>query len=460
MVSKQNSKHFLHRAAFGPLLSENHLDLNILSWIKGSEENKPLHVVEKPQISPELIKVSKENPKQVIVKSRDELIKLNVSWINQLGEPSATLREKMTLFWHDHFACRVRSAWLAQQQNNTLRQHALGNFRDLLFAVSKDPGMLQFLNNQQNKKDSPNENFAREVLELFTLGRGHYTEEDIKNSARAFTGWAFNPLSGVFVFREKTHDYGIKTFKGKTGRFSGEDILNIILEDKHTARFITEKIWRYFVSDEVMDNDVITTLADNFFQSGYQLDGLLGDLFSSSWFYDPRYVGGRIKSPVELLVGITSQTGGEFHDTQAPVFIQRALSQVLLFPPNVGGWPSGTGWIDSSSLMFRMSLPSVLLKNGETDMEAKDDGDVNNEPNAAGSKRLGLTVDWKRLASFFTRHNTEETLEEIEDYLLAKSTTTTNRNIIRAQTGKSLNDPEFIQKAFIGYMSLPEYQLC
>jgi len=459
MVLKKNDKHFLQRAAFGPLISANPVDLNISNWMKESAENRPIRVVEKPQITPEMLKASKENAKQIIVKSRDQLIKLNVSWINQIGEPAAALREKMTLFWHDHFACRVRSAWLAQQQNNTLRLHAMGSFRDLLFAISKNPGMLQFLNNQQNKKDSPNENFARELLELFTLGRGNYTEDDIKNSARALTGWAFNPLSGEYIFREKVHDYGIKTFKGKTGRFSGEDILQMVLEDKQTARFITEKIWDFFVSNEIRDADIITTLAETFFQSGYQLESLLGEIFTSTWFYDPRYVGNRIKSPVELLVGITSQTGGEFQNPQAPVFIQRALSQVLLLPPNVGGWPSGTGWIDSSSLMFRMSLPSVLLKKMETDIEPKDDGDANNETNVAGAGRLGLTVNWKRLANIFTRSTAEESLDVIEHFLLAKPATTANKNIIRGQTGKSQNDPEFIQRAFIGYMSLPEYQL-
>lgn len=219
MVLKQNTKHFLHRAAFGPSLSENPDEANISIWMRNSGENKPIRVVEKPQISPGMKKGSKENIKQAFIQSRDQLIQLNSSWITQLTDPATALREKMTLFWHDHFACRVRSAYLAQLQNNTLRKLALGNFSDLLFAISKDPGMLQFLNNQQNKKDSPNENFAREILELFTLGRGYYTEDDIKNSARAFTGWSFNPSSGEFVFRDRAHDTGIKSFKEKAEGF-------------------------------------------------------------------------------------------------------------------------------------------------------------------------------------------------------------------------------------------------
>lgn len=459
MVLKENTKHFLYRAAFGPSLSDKAVEINISSWMKNSGENRPIRVVEKPQITPERLKGSNENKKQALIQSRDQLIHLNSFWITQLADPTVALREKVTLFWHNHFACRVRSAFLAQQQNNTLRKHALGNFRELLFAVSKDPGMLQFLNNQQNKKDSPNENFAREVLELFTLGRGNYTEEDIKNSARAFTGWSFNPLTGEYFFKDRVHDDGIKSFKGKTGRFNGEDILNFILEDKHTARFITKKIWRHFVSSEQQDEDIINLLADKFFQSGYQLDTLLGEIFSSSWFYDPRFTGNRIKSPVELIAGIVAQTGGEFQNPRAALFIQRALSQVLLLPPNVGGWPWGTAWIDSSSLIFRMSLPTVLLQNTETDFEVKDDGDANNATNLANTKKLAFTVDWNKLANLFLTHTSKESLEAIEYFLLARPATTANKKTIQRLTDKTMTDTEFIRKAFIGFMSLPEYQL-
>jgi len=459
MVLKQNTKHLLSRAAFGPRLADEESETNFSAWFKTSTENKPIQVVAKPQITPEMLRTSRGREKQQFTKSRDQLILLNSSWINQLPDPSVTMREKVTLFWHDHFACRIRSAYLAQQQNNTLRKHAVDNFRDLLYAVSKDPGMLQFLNNQQNKKESPNENFAREVLELFTLGRGHYSEMDIKESARAFTGWAFNPLSGEFSFRDRVHDNGVKIFRGKNGRFSGEDILDIILEDRQTARFITEKIWHYFVSAEIRDEEIIALLADKFYDSGYQLPGLLSDIFSSTWFCDPRFVGNRIKSPVELMIGIVNQTGGEFQNYQTTLFIQRALSQVLLLPPNVSGWPGGTAWIDSSSLMLRMSLPSLLLKNKEADVDVKDDGDANNVTNVAKTNKLAFTVDWDKLTERFMKHSSERNLEAIEYFLLARPATAANRNTIGIQAGKSLNDKEFIQKAFIGFMSLPEYQL-
>jgi uncharacterized protein (DUF1800 family) len=366
----------------------------------------------------------------------------------------------MTLFWHDHFACRILAPYLAQQHNNTLRKHALGKFDDLLMAVSKDPAMLQFLNNQQNKKDSPNENFAREVLELFTLGRGHYTEEDIRNAARAFTGWAFNPATGTFVFRARQHDAGPKTFRGKTGNFSGEQILSMVLEDKQTARFITRKIWTYLVSHETTDEKILTSLSESFYKSDYNIEKLLSSIFSSDWFYEERFTGNRIKSPVDFLAGMLTHTGGEFENPESLVFIQRALGQILFQPPNVGGWPTGKEWIDSSSLTFRLSLPSIMLKNAPTDFEAKDDGDANNAANTAKANKLVFRVDWAPLVSRFMKGTAEESLALIEDYLLAKPTSNANRKLVRESVENSENDNVFIQKAFIGFMSLPEYQLC
>jgi uncharacterized protein (DUF1800 family) len=252
MVTSEQSKHFYNRAAFGaPLTSIKKSFQSPSVAIKDGIANKPIQVIEQPDRDYEGMKPSESEIKEALKKNKEAQITLNTAWFKQLTDPQVVFREKMTFFWHDHFACRTRNAFLAQQQNNTLRTHALGKFGDLLVAVSKDPGMLQFLNNQQNRKDSPNENFAREVMELFTLGRGNYTEADIKNAARAFTGWAFNPLTGEFLFRTRQHDFGPKTFRGKSGNFSGEEIIQMILEDKQTASFITNKICSFFAGDEI-----------------------------------------------------------------------------------------------------------------------------------------------------------------------------------------------------------------
>ena len=225
-------------------------------------------------------------------------------------------------------------------------------------AISKDPAMLQFLNNQQNRKNHPNENFAREVMELFTLGRGNYSEQDVKEAARAFTGWGFN-FHGEYQFRQRQHDFNSKNFRGISKDFTGEQILEAILEDKKTAQYITDKLYRYFVSDQNISGKTITAWADSFYRSGYNIEKLLETVFQSDEFNDPVNMGNRIKSPVELLIGLQLHTGGKFDNPQSLVFLQRALGQVLFYPPNVSGWPAGKAWIDSTSLTFRIGLPMV-----------------------------------------------------------------------------------------------------
>ncbi|HNT48941.1 MAG TPA: DUF1800 domain-containing protein [Cyclobacteriaceae bacterium] len=454
-----NNAHLHNRAAFGVSVVASNLKTG-KELFKNNTQNKPLQVVVKPELDLQDMKsLSAEDRKKIFQKSRKQVLELNVAWLQQMTDPQVALREKMTFFWHDHFACRTQVAFLAQQLNNTIRKHALGSFKNLLMAVSKDPAMLQFLNNQQNKKDSPNENFAREVMELFTLGRGNYTEEDIKNAARAFTGWASNPLTGEFVFRERVHDAGQKIFKGKSGNFSGEEIIDMLLDDPQTATFITTKIWNYFVSQEVQDQEVIKSLAKDFYNSGYDIEKLMMQIFQSEWFYELRFVGNRIKSPVELLTGIQLHTAGRFQDELSPLFIQRTLSQVLFYPPNVGGWPQGKEWIDSSSLTFRLSLPGILLRNESTDIQAKDDGDVNNLINQPRKSTVTFSVNWSLLANRFASGGSEENLEAVEQFLLMRPTSKDNKTMISRFAAAGSNETEFIQRAFTAYMSLPEYQL-
>ncbi|HTE28777.1 MAG TPA: DUF1800 domain-containing protein [Chryseolinea sp.] len=456
MILSEKHKHFLHRAAFGPGIADLRNDIDIADLMVGSSGKQSIDIVVRPQSKD--VKTDAGQRKELIQAARKQVFALNAAWVHQLVSPDIRAREKLTFFWHDHFACRVRAPFLIQQQNNVLRDHALGDFASLLMSVSKDPAMLQFLNNQQNRKNSPNENFAREVLELFTLGHGYYNESDIRNAARAFTGWSFNVMTGSFDFRERAHDDGMKEFKGKRGTFSGEDIIAIILEDPRTAQFITEKLWDFYVGDP--DATIINSLSREFFNSNYNIGQLLDVIFSSEWFYASQYRGNRIKSPVELIAGLMTQTGGTFQNAQSSLYIQRALSQVLFFPPNVGGWPSGTSWIDSSSLAFRLALPALLLRNSETDIDLKDDGDVNNIINEATSKKLDFRVDWELIAHTFSRHNEQETLDVLEYYLLARETSKANKRIVQKFAGKGENDTVFFKKAFTAFMSLPEYQLC
>lgn len=455
MAISARQKHLYSRAVFG--LSPESKAQSPSELLKHQSKLKLINVIQadKPDVR---MGTDTEMIRKKIKKNRSELITLNTAWFNQLTDVDSAVREKMTFFWHDHFACRSRNAFLAQQQINTLRIHALGKFGDLLMAVSKDPAMLQFLNNQQNKKDSPNENFAREVMELFTLGRGNYTEDDIKNAARAFTGWAFNPLNGQFLVRVRQHDNGSKTFRGKSGNFTGEDIITMILEDRQTATFITEKIVRFFAGEA--DSQTIQALSAGFYKSGYDIQKLLDEIYSSNWFYEKKFTGNRIKSPVELIAGIQTHTGGTFNNPLNVTYLQKALGQVLLQPPNVSGWPNGKEWIDSSSLTFRMSLPGLLFNNIESGFDAKDDGDVNNDANQANKAgTISYSVNLNVLAEKFIKSTTAETLDAIEEHLLSCPASTENKKLIATLAGNAKDEPEQIKRIFIGFMSMPEYQL-
>ncbi|QQR86780.1 MAG: DUF1800 domain-containing protein [Flavobacteriales bacterium] len=299
---------------------------------------------------------------------RQGMARLNEAWCKRLAGTHDVFREKMTLFWHGHFACRSKWGRSAQLLNNAIREHALGRFGDLLMAVSKSAAMLEFLDNQQNRKGAPNENFAREVMELFTLGRGHYTEQDIKEAARAFTGWSFELVTGEFKLNADQHDDGPKTFRGRTGNWGGEDILGFLLEDERTATFICGKIYKWFVSPKE-DAAFVAEMARRFRGSGLDIGHLMRFVFLSEHFQQARQRGARVKNPVELLAGLEHLFGLGYGSVDHRITLQRALGQVLFHPPSVAGWAEGVAWIDSNSTLLRLRLPSILVNNGELDWE-------------------------------------------------------------------------------------------
>ncbi|AUD05223.1 DUF1800 domain-containing protein [Spirosoma pollinicola] len=404
--------------------------------------------------------LDKDMLKERIRDNAEKVRDLNLQWLDQMATSKAALREKMALFWHGHFACRAqgRNPLFMQQYANTIRQNALGKLGDLLMAVSKEPAMLQFLNNQQNRRNAPNENFAREVMELFTLGRGNYSEHDIKEAARAFTGWQFTP-EGQFVFRERIHDEGDKTIFGKTGAFKGEDIIAMLLENKQTARFITSKIYRFFVN-ETEDKKQVDALAEQFYKSGYDISDLMETIFLADWFYDAKNVGAHIKSPVELLVGLRHTLGVQFDQPQPQIFVQRTLGQLLFYPPNVAGWPGGKNWIDSSSLLFRMQLPNYILKATEVTVQPKEDGDVNTQLLARkGNAKFRTTVNWADFENAFTKSSDTELIDSIATVLLPFPLRPDQRTLLESQTKSGQTRPERIQTLTAALMSLPEYQL-
>ncbi|MFZ4474399.1 MAG: DUF1800 domain-containing protein [Saprospiraceae bacterium] len=402
-----------------------------------------------------------EEKKRVRKQSRDDLQTLNIRWLDTMTHSKAQLREKMALFWHGHFASRNINILYQQQLLDITRQQALGNFGELLRAVSKSAAMLAFLNNQQNKKEHPNENFAREVMELFTLGRGNYTEQDVKEAARAFTGWSFR-LNGEFFFRRREHDYGSKTILGKTGNFEGEDVLDILLAQPQTARFITRKLYKFLVNEEKIPENRINDLADGFFKSGYDITQLLDAIVGSSWFYDAENTGAKIKSPIELWVGMRRAMPFEMENPENQVLLQKALGQVLLFPPNVAGWPGGKTWIDSSSLMLRLRLPQMIAFQGDLDLRTKTDDDQQMgemEGMRNRQKRFAAKTDWQPVLNRFKGIPDKDLIPQIARALWQTPVATPPLSVLERHTDPSSREKQ-IETAFVQLMATPEYQLC
>jgi uncharacterized protein (DUF1800 family) len=284
-----------------------------------------------------------------------EGLELRGWWIGEMRTTTSPLTERMTLFWHNHFVSsqqKVKLAVLMYQQNVTLRAQALGNFSTLLHAIARDPAMVIYLDSAQNRKGAPNENFAREVMELFTLGEGHYTEQDIKEAARAFTGWSIDRTSGQFMFRRFVHDDGDKTVLGRSGNLDGDQVLDILLEQPQTSEFVVRKLWREFVSPDPDDAEV-KRIARRFRDSGYDIKVAMQALLTCDAFYAPANRGTLVKSPVELVVGTLRQF--DLHPADPLPFAVAAagMGQNLFSPPNVKGWPGQDAWINSSTLLAR-----------------------------------------------------------------------------------------------------------
>jgi uncharacterized protein (DUF1800 family) len=278
-------------------------------------------------------------------------------WVEEMLVTGQPLTERMVLFWHNHFTSsfqKVRYAPALFRQNALFRREATGNFATLLRDVARDPAMLIYLDGMRSVARQPNENFARELLELFTLGEGHYGEADIKAAARAFTGWTVDRETGQFRSRDGEHDGGEKTFLGQTGRLDGDQIVAILLRHPRTAETIVEKLWREFVS-LTPDPAAIKQLAAAF-RNGYEIKPLMRSLLMSAAFRDPANRGGLIKSPVELIVGTVHLLGVPVPEKTQLVRMMQGLGQTPFDPPNVKGWAGGESWVTTYTLLLRQQF--------------------------------------------------------------------------------------------------------
>lgn len=298
----------------------------------------------------------------------EQTLELRTWWLQEMLATPTPLAERMTLFWHNHFATSVQKVRQPQgmwQQHALLRRHALGSFRELLHGVARDPAMLIYLDGAGNRVQAPNENFAREVMELFTLGEGHYTEADVKEAARAFSGWTVDREQWQARFRPRLHDAGSKTVLGRSGRFGADEVLDLLLDDPQAARFISSKLWREFVSPDprnAAENAELERVAERLRASDWQLAPALRELLLSEAFWSAENRAVLVKSPVELTVGSLRQFGMQLSDVLPIALVTAKLGQGLFAPPNVKGWPGYTSWIDSTTLLERKRFTERLFR--------------------------------------------------------------------------------------------------
>lgn len=395
---KEEAAHLLNRAGFGATVKEvavlhamgrrqavEHLlaqrpDPNADTWPKWANEEM---LAEKSRERFEAIRqfrqTSRNLSEQELDRKRREAIQkfqqeerkngleAQAWWLKSMLTSPNPLKEKMTLFWHDHFATsfqKVKEPTFLMLQHRLFREHALGNFKSLTHAVAKDAAMTLYLDTQNSRKGKPNENFARELMELFTLGQGHYTEEDIRQSARAFTGYNLDRRTGK-VFQQKNQwDDGDKTFLGKTGRFDGDGIIDVIFEQEQASRYLAMKLWEYFAYENP-PSTVVAALGKTLAAAKFEIKPLLREIFLSKEFYAPECMANQIKSPVQFLVQSLKQLETPMVPPAYALYVQSQLGQILFAPPNVAGWDWGKAWINTNTLFTRYQISGSLTKGGK-----------------------------------------------------------------------------------------------
>ena len=391
-------------------------------------------------------------------KDRQQLKKIRRWWLKRMIETPRPLEEKMTLFWHGHFATGYRTiedSWHMYVQNQLFRNLATANFGELTMRIIRDPAMLEYLDNDQNRKGSPNENLARELMELFALGEGNdYTEEDIKEGARALTGYTFS--DDAFVFEENRHDSGMKRILGRSGTYNGDDFVRIILSRPVASEFICAKLLRFFVNDRPGDPDketieVVRGLARTFRRSNYAIKPVLEQLFQSRFFYDPRNRASVVKSPIQLIV----QTIRTYHtpprDLETLLGAAGLMGQEILQPPSVKGWDGGRSWINTSTLFVRQNLLIYLL--------------TGRRPKGFSWKENSEVFDAMPLVEHL-RAQGELDPEDVTEYLLrfslGESPHPKRRELIRSyfQSVGDRVDNDRVLGCLALIAAMPEYQLC
>lgn len=369
-------------------------------------------------------------------------------WLRRCRYTAFPLREKMTLFWHGHFATssdKVKNGFLMWQQNETLRAYALGNFRELSDEIAHDPAMMRYLDLDRSSKGKPNENFARELMELFMLGEGvRYTEDDVKESARAFTGARIDTRNFGYVLAKRQFDNGQKQFLGKTGNFDATDIVDIICEQPECAEFVSQKIWKFFAGSEPT-TALSAKLAQTYRSSDYDTKALLRAIFMSPEFYAPDVVRHEVKSPVQWLVQTSKVLDAPLGPPAVNDQALRQMGQVMYAPPNVKGWEGGQSWINSSTFLLRCNLAGAMVKG---------DG---MKPD--GSPAKALPIDWEKVAPSSLRNDPPKLVDALAFRFFNAPLPPEDRQRFIEFVKERGTDDEAIKDLVHLFLSTPEYQL-
>lgn len=486
LTEREKVAHILRRFALGA--SENELDYYAKDGVKGAIDLLlDQSVADDWDVQPQEFA------------NKQGVINIRIAqglWYMRLLATKKPLQEKLTLFWHNHFATsasKVANSYAMMRQIDTLRAGCLGSFQDLLTNVAKDPAMLYWLDNNLNVKGKPNENFAREIMELFTLGVGNYSEKDIQEAARAFTGYGYGagrfagddaaPRGRVdrFRFTPEKHDDGEKTVLGKTGNFTGDDVIAIICDKPRCAQFIAHKMWSHFVYENP-EPALIDRIAKKFKESGLKIETLVRAILETPEFYSDKAVRKQIKNPVEFAVVTARQLGtGQQITTRiaqarenpqvneqtglnvgmvrslaagmATLNSTKTMGMELLYPPDVSGWATGTYWISTATMVARMKWADTLFQGGGGTPRQNIGGDVGNRNPSVGIFAMSLFEDRtpkgvvaKLLSVFDATATPDQTksMEEAASKALANGLTPQSAGIVARDVSRLLfGSPQF-----------------
>lgn len=444
------------------------------AWVKTFERDNQEYISQFREIQMSEKEANTDDKKKELAEKRQQLnrerqrnmvqqlVELRGVWLQRMTTGPRPLQEKLVLFWHGHFATsaqKVQSSYFMWRQLETFRENASGNWLKMLNAVAKDPAMLIWLDQAQSRKEHPNENFAREVMELFALGEGHYTEKDITEAARALTGFTLERFDGQFMYRPFMHDNGTKTVLGKTGNLDGNDVLEIIASQPQTFRFISGKLWKFFAAENP-DPKLVQALADVLQKNDGNFKPLLRTMFRSREFYAPNVIRTQVKSPVQWLVSSVRWLEREMPPAIVAGQICKSMGQDLLAPPNVKGWDGGLSWITTNNLLTRYNQAALLVM-AENKITPEGQG-VNRMLSERASRVADYmhAVDVNKIVSESERADKVKLVAALEKRFLQAKMTDKQRSVLEeflASRGTLTDDD--VRHAIRLVMSTPEYQL-